>query len=223
MDTFPGMQFEPFSLHKYLYCHGSPIDNWDPSGRDKTLLGTIARIGIGMILVSRVYTNAFHLLSWLLGKKDPVEWTGNMVYATYGPRVIGWSWGVILAGLTGQKEGEPSVSESFIILMAGAAISPLSRIHVIFKVNWGIPLGGIKIETPGIIGVHTIALCGPVSWLSLSAVPGVGKISDKPGLFKSASSFYMGMGKADFPRPEWLIGIDVGAEAMGGWSFPLSP
>jgi len=60
MDTWPGSMFEPMSLHKYLYCHGSPVNNWDPSGKDKTLLGTVARIGIGMILVSRVYTNAFH-------------------------------------------------------------------------------------------------------------------------------------------------------------------
>ncbi|TDR22310.1 Ig-like domain-containing protein [Marinicella litoralis] len=32
MDTFPGMQFEPKSLHKYLYTHADPINNVDPSG-----------------------------------------------------------------------------------------------------------------------------------------------------------------------------------------------
>lgn len=32
MDTFPGMQFEPKSLHKYLYAHADPINNIDPSG-----------------------------------------------------------------------------------------------------------------------------------------------------------------------------------------------
>ncbi len=32
MDTFPGMQFEPLSLHKYLYTHADPINNIDPSG-----------------------------------------------------------------------------------------------------------------------------------------------------------------------------------------------
>ena len=32
MDTFPGMQFEPKSLHKYLYTHADPINNIDPSG-----------------------------------------------------------------------------------------------------------------------------------------------------------------------------------------------
>ncbi len=32
MDTFPGMQFEPKTLHKYLYTHADPINNVDPSG-----------------------------------------------------------------------------------------------------------------------------------------------------------------------------------------------
>ncbi len=32
MDVFPGMQFEPKSLHKYLYTHADPINNIDPSG-----------------------------------------------------------------------------------------------------------------------------------------------------------------------------------------------
>lgn len=157
-----------------------------------------------------------------MGKKEPVRWTGNMIYATYGPEFIGPGWGIILAGLTGQKEGEPSISESFLILMAGIAFSPLSPFHAIFRVNWGIPLGGITVETPGLIGVNILALCGPVSWLSLSAAVGVGKTSKKIGVFKSVSNFYMGMGKAYFPRPTWLITIDVGAEAMGGLSFPLS-
>ena len=32
MDVFPGMQFEPLSLHKYLYTHADPVNNIDPSG-----------------------------------------------------------------------------------------------------------------------------------------------------------------------------------------------
>ncbi len=31
-DTFPGMAFEPKSLHKYLYTHADPINNIDPTG-----------------------------------------------------------------------------------------------------------------------------------------------------------------------------------------------
>ena len=32
IDTFPGSTQDPISLHKYLYCHNSPIMNIDPSG-----------------------------------------------------------------------------------------------------------------------------------------------------------------------------------------------
>ncbi|MCB1045441.1 MAG: hypothetical protein KDC35_21035 [Acidobacteria bacterium] len=32
MDTWPGMQFEPVSLHKYLYTHANPLNGIDPSG-----------------------------------------------------------------------------------------------------------------------------------------------------------------------------------------------
>ncbi|HEX8140101.1 MAG TPA: hypothetical protein VF544_21240 [Pyrinomonadaceae bacterium] len=31
MDTWWGRAFDPLSLHKYLYAHGSPIDRRDPA------------------------------------------------------------------------------------------------------------------------------------------------------------------------------------------------
>ena|GEM_PF-4422959 len=33
MDTFEGTQSDPLSLHKYLYCHGDPVNFTDPSGQ----------------------------------------------------------------------------------------------------------------------------------------------------------------------------------------------
>ena len=33
MDAFDGLQFEPLSLHKYLYARSDPINRIDPSGR----------------------------------------------------------------------------------------------------------------------------------------------------------------------------------------------
>jgi len=32
MDTFEGQQFDPPSLHKYLYVHADPVNKADPSG-----------------------------------------------------------------------------------------------------------------------------------------------------------------------------------------------
>jgi RHS repeat-associated protein len=32
MDFFEGIHAEPLSLHKYLYCHADPVNNWDSSG-----------------------------------------------------------------------------------------------------------------------------------------------------------------------------------------------
>jgi hypothetical protein len=33
MDSHEGLQTNPRSLHKYLYCHGEPVNNTDPSGK----------------------------------------------------------------------------------------------------------------------------------------------------------------------------------------------
>jgi RHS repeat-associated protein len=37
MDTYAGDSGDPLSLHKYLYCQGSPVDNDDPSGLASTV------------------------------------------------------------------------------------------------------------------------------------------------------------------------------------------
>jgi hypothetical protein len=47
MDTFEGAQSDPLSLHKYVYAHGDPLDNWDPSGHvPEGLSGQTATVGI---------------------------------------------------------------------------------------------------------------------------------------------------------------------------------
>jgi RHS repeat-associated protein len=46
MDTFQGDNGEPLSLHKYLYCHGNPVNHVDPSGHDLgDLMVTMQTIG----------------------------------------------------------------------------------------------------------------------------------------------------------------------------------
>jgi len=32
LDTFPGYNLDPQSLHKYIYCHNNPVNGTDPSG-----------------------------------------------------------------------------------------------------------------------------------------------------------------------------------------------
>jgi len=45
-DSYEGRQEEPLSLHKYLYCHGNPINGTDPSGHD--LVGSISAMSISI-------------------------------------------------------------------------------------------------------------------------------------------------------------------------------
>jgi len=208
-DTYPSMQFEPLSQHKYLYCHASPIDNWDPSGEltYKTVVEVAASVGIRLILASVVYTSATHLLSWLLGKKEPIEWTGNMVIGTFSPPGLKKGWGLILSGLTGRREGEPPVSESYVILMAGFSVSK-------YPINVSVPITGVSLKTPGLFGLNTWTLLGPASWISGSYTKGY----DGLGAGVTFSNFHMGMGWGFSPL-DLIIGRDTGIDAMGGLSF----
>jgi RHS repeat-associated protein len=52
MDSFEGRQEEPLSLHKYLYCHGNPVNVVDPSGYDGEAAGQLGTASIGSSLGS---------------------------------------------------------------------------------------------------------------------------------------------------------------------------
>jgi len=55
MDSFEGVQTDPLSLHKYLYAHGNPANNIDPTGEytlnqimvASAVVATISNIAIG--------------------------------------------------------------------------------------------------------------------------------------------------------------------------------
>jgi len=49
MDSFEGEEDEPLSLHKYLYAHGDPVNNIDPSGHE-SLIGIAVAGAIGQAL-----------------------------------------------------------------------------------------------------------------------------------------------------------------------------
>jgi RHS repeat-associated protein len=52
MDSYEGSQGTSLSLHKYLYCHGNPVNGTDPSGHEFSLGGFSAASSIGSSLGS---------------------------------------------------------------------------------------------------------------------------------------------------------------------------
>jgi RHS repeat-associated protein len=49
LDPFAGNFQDPQSLHKYLYTHGDPVNNIDPSGLEFTLTGLLTSTTIGAV------------------------------------------------------------------------------------------------------------------------------------------------------------------------------
>jgi RHS repeat-associated protein len=49
MDSHPGDNEHPLSLHKYLYCHANPVNGIDPSGHENLISVSIAN-AIGIVL-----------------------------------------------------------------------------------------------------------------------------------------------------------------------------
>ena len=54
-DTWPGMKFEPMSLHKYLYCDGNPINRLDPSG-----MFSLAEISVTQVITNSLLSVFFY-------------------------------------------------------------------------------------------------------------------------------------------------------------------
>ncbi len=63
LDPYAGNISDPQSLHKYLYCHGNPVNGIDPSGRMLIggMVGTVTRI-VAWTMVAVVGVFAFRSL-----------------------------------------------------------------------------------------------------------------------------------------------------------------
>jgi RHS repeat-associated protein len=97
MDTFEGHQSDPLSLHKYLYAHGDPVNNTDPSGHEtlpSLMTGfTIKAIGFRMLAGGAVGV-------WDANFRGYSQWEG-LAYGALGGAigpVIPWQLGITLTG-----------------------------------------------------------------------------------------------------------------------------
>ena len=108
MDTFPGMQFEPLSLHKYLYTHADPVNGIDPSGYFSiTEYMTAQNIG-------------------LVAKSVAV---GSLTGAIFG---------AIDASLSRDATGEAILNAAVNGAIGGAILGPLSRVKSLQKALIGV-------------------------------------------------------------------------------------
>ncbi|MEJ2628690.1 MAG: RHS repeat-associated core domain-containing protein, partial [bacterium] len=157
MDTWKGSMFEPYSLHKYLYCYNEPVNNIDPSGlllgRPATCMEVTIAIAATFALLSGVWVNATHLLSNLLGYKEPVIWKGSMTVVTFGAV---WGGGAIIAYLEGSYKNE-SLQGLYIVLLFGFTILADYFVNASYSSN-------LYLETPGLFGLHAWVLTGPSSY-----------------------------------------------------------
>lgn len=77
MDTYEGANFDPVTLHKYLYGDGNPVNRVDPSGR---MSGeAMAGIAVAAIIAAICIVG----LVWVFTKKVPppiVKFDWNLIY-----------------------------------------------------------------------------------------------------------------------------------------------
>ncbi len=146
MDTDEGRDLEPFSLHKYLYASGDPVDRLDPSGNDD-----LASLSIGSSI-----GNTLNNVTAIQGQAimDQVKYGGNA-----GLKSLFFT-GAILGGAIA-IQGFGSIAREVPLLKAGSPgaviINELSAEEAAFaeeivSFRGGKFVGQIAKDTPGIDG-----------------------------------------------------------------------
>jgi len=193
-DTWPGLQFEPVSLHKYLYCEGNPVGRWDPSGHMAN--GALTFVGVVLTII------IIGILASIIQARIPftgesVKWSGYISNIAFG------QWAEIaVAGtlMRSEANGEGrSGAGIYLILLGGITPLPL-------PVSGS--LGKINVETPGRLGANPWTLVGGVGYVSATAGP----LSIQP-------YFRMGFGKDFSGGPYLFKSIGLNAEGASGISF----
>jgi RHS repeat-associated protein len=77
MDTYEGDQYDPASLHKYLYANASPVTNVDPSG----YTATVAEVGISVNLLKTIAVIGILAAPFILEKvKEELDKVNIKIY-----------------------------------------------------------------------------------------------------------------------------------------------
>jgi RHS repeat-associated protein len=129
MDTFEGLEFEPGTLHKYLYATADPVNSIDPTG-----LQTVAEVAIVGAIITAIWANIAFPQTTILGRVKV-----TLMGAVFGALIFGglalWAAGgsvVAAAGAagaagtaaTGVATFGPSVAYDSEALFAGEVVLP---------------------------------------------------------------------------------------------------
>ena len=201
-DTWPGMQFEPMSLHRYLYCHSNPIGNWDPSGKF-----TIIEVTCGWLIANIMLNMIIDISMDILGLwTETAEWNGSIAFASVGDGEL-WSYAGIGVGV-GYISSSEGARGFYVLTLYGFSLS--------FEMKGGASIIDVSLITPMVFANDAKYLGGPALWLSVTVA-----VSTIP--MYSATITQMGFGKIKnssiVGKTEglWDIGIDI----MAGVSFAV--
>jgi RHS repeat-associated protein len=204
MDAFPGVMFEPGSLHKYLYCESGPVGRWDPSGNvSASLVFTFSIVlFIGLFLHmfgSLKIINKFYELGY------GTEWKGFTSVITFGKNL---GIGFIVSALTGtNKKNNPKWGWGlYLTIMGGITLNPFSWL-------WATGgYGNISFDSPGLLGADPKVLKGSTEYISIGVATPFG------GIAYTFSYMGLGFNKNRDKLSEWR-GIDCSVDAMWGWTI----
>ncbi|HEY2973146.1 MAG TPA: PKD domain-containing protein [Pyrinomonadaceae bacterium] len=113
MDSFAGGQYDPLSLHKYLYANADPVNRVDPNGQfsllntviTSTVIGALSGFGLGLLTggLRGAVRGAFQ--GAIIGALIPLTGAG-VGYALLGNAargifIVGWGVGLGNAGVSG--------------------------------------------------------------------------------------------------------------------------
>ncbi|MCP4133710.1 MAG: PASTA domain-containing protein, partial [bacterium] len=213
-DTWSGREYEPVTLHKYLYGNANPVSYTDPSGH-MSLVNQLSCVAIVATLAKTAYTG------YKVGKaKNTLEWKGHIAAGTSNVGATGFMGGGLLIGLIDEPPEELNTDSwgGYVVVMVGVTAGFDSKTNKLSQGSGG-TISTLTLRTPGIFADWEY-LCGLSSWISITGAYGIG-----------FSKTWMTMGQAygnctwlvPWVAEEWVVGFDVGVDVMLGWSIQFHP